>query len=284
MMRPRSSFTMLVNGALARLLSLALLLSLAWSCAEPPVQPPEIIYYVNPEVTYLLENPVYGSNVVGPLFRGDKVERVGGDSDWLQVTLARSGQTGWIRKELLRSSPVSPRFYYVKADSQPLLECPRNDCLPVQVLFRGDGVQKMEEGREGWWRVLVIQSNNLGWVPAAILTDKIEEAQQKQPGKQYYYVGVRSLSMRAKPTQNEKGFRTLHFNDQVEKIYEAPNWFKVRHPSSGAIGWVWSGSLKSLPAISPRVRAAPASEKQEKQEELRPFKQMEEPESEPEFM
>jgi uncharacterized protein YgiM (DUF1202 family) len=269
---------------LTRLLMLSLLLCLAWSCAQPPVQPPEMSYYVNPEVTYLLENPVYGSNVVGPVFRGDKVERVGGDSDWLQVTLARSGQTGWIQKELLRSSPVSTSFYYVKADSQPLLECPRNDCLPVQLLFRGDGVQKIEEGREGWWRVLVLQSHNLGWVPAATLTNRVEEAQQKQPGKQYYYVAVPRLSLRAKPSDRDKGFRTLRFNDQVEKIGEAPNWFKVRHPSSGAMGWVWSGALKSLPAIAPRVRATPTPGKQEKQEELRPFKQKEAPESEPEFM
>jgi uncharacterized protein YgiM (DUF1202 family) len=275
---------MQLNSALTRLLMLSLLLCLVWSCVQPPVQPLEITYYVNPEVTYLLENPVYGSNVIGPVFRGDKVERVGGDSDWLQVTLARSGQTGWIRKELLRSSPVSTRFYYVKEDSQPLLECPRSDCLPVQLLFRGDGVQKIEEGTQGWWKILVIQSHNLGWVPAATLTNRIEEAQQQQPKKQYYYVAVTRLSLRAKPSAREKGFRTLRFNDQVEKIHEAPDWFKVRHPSSGAIGWVWSGSLKSLPAIYPRGRVAPASEKQEKQEELRPFKQKEAPESEPEFM
>ena len=42
-------------------------------------------------------------------------------------------------------------------------------------------------------------------------------------------------------------FRTLQFNDQVQKLGETKDWFKVRQPSSGALGWVSSRDLEALP-------------------------------------
>jgi uncharacterized protein YgiM (DUF1202 family) len=263
--------------ALTGLWALTLFLGLIWSCAQFPVQPPEVTYFVTPQVTYLLEKPVYGSNILGPLYKGDKVERVGGEQDWWQVTLARSGQTGWIRQELLSPHPVPNIFYYIRTDSQPLLECPQTDCLPIQMLFRGDEVQKIAAGKDGWWRVLVIKSRSLGWLPADTLTERIEAARQHEAEKSYYYVAVRKLGLRAIPSERSAAFRTLKFNDQVAKIAEAKGWFKVREPSSGAVGWVRSNALSSLPSIYP-LGSRPAPKK------VRPFKPREEPEVEPEFM
>jgi SH3-like domain-containing protein len=266
------------NSDLTRLITLILLLGLAWSCAKTQVvKPPEGPFYVTPEITYLLDSPGYGGNVLGPLYRGDKVERVdAGESAWWRVELQRSGQTGWVRKELLSPDAVATVFYYVNEDSMPLLECPRSDCLPLQLLFRAELVQRVEEGDHGWWRVLVIKSRSLGWVPASGLTERIEDAQQKQPRKPYYYVAVRKLILRAKPSNRGEVIRTLRFNDQVQKIWETKDWFKVRQPASGALGWVISRDLETLPLIAPR--GVPSKN------ELKPFKQKEEPLVEPEFM
>lgn len=261
-----------------RLTILFLLLGLTWSCAETPVKPPEVLFYVTPEVTYLHDRQGSDGNILGPLYMGDKVERVdAGESNWWQVKLLRSGQTGWIQKELLSAKPVPSVFYYINEDTLPLLECPRSDCIALQLLFRGDQVQRVEEGQAGWRRVLVVKSRSIGWVPAAALTQRIEEAQQKQTGKPYYYVAVPKLSLRAKPSNRGEVIRTLQFNNQVQKLGETEGWFKVRQPSSGAVGWVLSRDLETQPSISPRGRG-PA------REELKPFKQREEPESEPEFM
>jgi hypothetical protein len=90
-------------------------------------------------------------------------------------------------------------------------------------------------------------------------------------------VAVPKLSLRAKPSNRGEVIRTLEFNNQVQKLGETEGWFKVRQPSSGAEGWVISRDLETRPAISPRGRG-PA------REELKPFKQREEPELEPEFM
>ena len=137
-------------------------------------------------------------------------------------------------------------FYYVNEDTLPLLECPRSDCLPLQLLFRGDQVQRVEEGDQGWWRVLVIKSRSLGWVPASALTEQIEDTQQKQIRKPYYYVAVGKLILRAKPSNRGQVIRTLRFNDQVQKIGETKDWFQVRQPSTGALGWVISRDLETF--------------------------------------
>jgi uncharacterized protein YgiM (DUF1202 family) len=233
---------------------LTVVLGLTWSCAGPPVvKPPEGPFFVTSEITYLRDHPGYGGNVLAPLYKGDKVVRLDvGDSVWWRVELQRSGQRGWVRSEWLSPDPVATVFYYVKEDTLPLLECPRRDCTPLQMLFRGEQVQRVEAGGPGWWRVLVITSRSLGWVPAAALTERLEDAQQKQLRKPYYYVAVKKLALRAKPSNRAEVVRALGFNDQVEKIGETEGWFNVRQPASGAVGWVVSRSLETLPSIFPR--------------------------------
>jgi uncharacterized protein YgiM (DUF1202 family) len=140
-------------------------------------------------------------------------------------------------------------------------------------------VQRVEEGERGWWHVLAIKSRSLGWVPSEVLAEKIQETRARQQQKSYYYVKPVRLKLRAKPSTNSEIVRTLKFNDQVQKIGEAPGWVKVRQPSSGAVGWIASPDLDTLPALSPRG-ALPAKNK----DEPKPFKQKEEPEIEPEFM
>jgi uncharacterized protein YgiM (DUF1202 family) len=263
---------------LTRLIILCLLLGLAGSCAtSQEVKPPEGPFFVTPEITYLLDGPGYGENVVGPLYRGDKVRRVdGGESALWRVELQRSGQTGWVQKDLLSSEAVSTVFFFVKEDGLPLRECPRPDCLPLQVLFRGDQVQRVEAGDQGWWRVLVIKSRSLGWVPASALTEHLEEALKKPSRKPYYYVAVKKLILWAKPSNLSEVVRTLSVNDQVEKIGETEGWLNVRQPSSGAVGWAISRQLETLPVIAPQ--GVPPKKKP------RPVKPSEGPLPEPDFM
>ena len=265
-------------GSLARLLLLTLLLGAVWSCATAPVPPPEVNYYVSQEITYLKDSPGDGGNVLGLLYKGDQVERLAESKpDWWQIKAWRSGQTGWVRKGLLSAEPVATSFYYVNEDTVPLRECPGSDCLPLQMLFRGEQVQRVAEGDQGWWRVLVVKGRSLGWVPAAALTAQYEETQQKPARNLYYYVAVGKLNLQAKPAPRSEVIRALKFNAQVEKIGESGAWFKVRQASSGAVGWVLGHDLETLPLIYPRGQA-PA------RKEPKPFKQREEPLLEPEFM
>jgi uncharacterized protein YgiM (DUF1202 family) len=265
------------SSGLARLILLTMLLGLVWSCARPlVVQPPEGPYFVTPKFAYLRDTPSYRGNIVGTLYRGDKLDLLNGSRpSWWQVELQRTGERGWVKKELLSLTPIGTVFYYVRKDTLPLRECPDSDCVTLMLLFRGDQVQKVEAGGRGWWRVLAIKGRSLGWVPAAALTANRAKALQ-QPSKTYYYVATRKLNVRARPSTRGEVVRTLRFNDQVQKLAESKAWFKVRQPSTGAEGWVVRRDLETLPLVSPR--GAPAAKI------LRPFKQREEPLSEPEFM
>lgn len=272
-----------MNKKLARLIIkfvlVTLLLAIAGSCVHPPIKPPESSFFIIVETAYLRDNPGYGGNVLGQLYKGDEVKVLDlRESGWWRIELLRSGQQGWVQKELLSPAPVRPVFYYVNRDSVPLLECPRNDCLRLQVLFRGDQVQRVAEGEGGWWHILAIKSRSLGWVPSELLAETIQETRARQQ-RPYYYVKRVRVRLRAKPSTNSEIVRVLKFNDQVQKIEEGPGWFKVRQPSSGAVGWIAIPDLDPLPGVSP-ARALPGKYIEEPQ----PFKPKEEPEIEPEFM
>jgi hypothetical protein len=255
-----------------------LLVGVVCSCAQPPVvKPPEGPFSVTSAITYLMDSPGYGGNVLGSLYKGDGVERLDvGESSWWQVKLQRSGQVGWVRKELLSPGLVATSFYFVNEDTLPLLECPRSDCLRLQLLFRGEQVQRIEEGHHGWWRVRVLKGHSLGWVPASALSERIEDTRGNQIRKQYYYVALRKVILRAEPANRGQVIKPLGFNDQVQKIGETKDWYQVRQPSTGALGWLRSRDLENLPLILPR--GVPPKK------EVKPSKQREEPLLEPEFL
>lgn len=232
------------------LITVSLLLTLAGSCAPPPVKAPEAYFYVTPEITYLRDSPGYESNVLGQLYRGDQVARLDESKPgWWRVRSQRSGQVGWIQEELLAAEPVAINYYYAK-ETTPLRECPREDCASLQLLYRGDQIQKVEENDQGWWRVLVAQDRTLGWVPGAVLTERLEAAPPPKPvkAKSYFYVAVKSLKLRLQPLATAAVVRTLRLNDLVEKLEENPQgWIKVRRPDGDAVGWVVGRYLSASP-------------------------------------
>jgi uncharacterized protein YgiM (DUF1202 family) len=249
------------------------------SCAEVPPKPPGANFYVTPEIAYLRDRGSYEGNVLGQLYQGDQVERLGDfKSPWWQVRDVRSGQTGWIQKELLSPEPVASTYYYVNQDSLALRDCPQPTCASLQVLFRGDRVQKVAENDQGWWRILVPETRTLGWARAAALTEQVAETRSQGPQKSYLYVAVKKLNLRAKPDEQSELVKILGFNDQVQKLEETTTgWAKVRQPSSGALGWVKTSLLGNLPAAFPRDRG-----RGERAPE--PLKPRETPSVEPEFM
>jgi uncharacterized protein YgiM (DUF1202 family) len=216
-----------------------LMLAVVGGCTTTPPHSPEADYYLITDMTYMRDGATYDSNVVGQLYKGDQVEKVeAGGSGWWRVRSGRSGQNGWIPSELLSPNPVPVVYVYV-TQTVSLRECPKEFCPALQMLSRGDQVQKVEQNDQGWWRVLVAQSRNLGWLPAKVLAEHLEKPQAKAPEPQYYFVAVRRLTLRREPRLNAEAITLLQFNDQVEKLEQnLTGWVKVRQPASGAIGWV----------------------------------------------
>ena len=148
------------------------IIALVGACIATPPHSPEGDYYLITDMTYMRDAATYDSNVVGQLYKGDQVEKVEvGGSGWWRVRSGRTGQNGWIPSELLSPNPVSVVYFYV-TQTVNLRECPKEFCPSLQMLSRGDKVQRVEQNDQGWWRVLVAQSRNLGWLPARALAEQ----------------------------------------------------------------------------------------------------------------
>ncbi len=252
---------MRLRGNFGSTLLLTLLLMLASACATPPPPVPGGTFYLNSDMTYLRAGAGFDNPVVGQLYKGEQVERLDiSEAGWSRVQSGRTAQAGWVPSELLSPKPLPVAYVYVTQTAH-LRECPKEFCPTLQVLSRGDRVQKVEQSDQGWWRVLVAKSRNLGWLPAKVLAEKLEEPQVKAPEPQYYFVVVRRLTLRQEPLPNAKAVTLLQFNDQVEKLEQNPaGWLKVRQPSSGGIGWVQERFIGTTPQKFPRFEK-PAKKK-----------------------
>lgn len=232
----------------------ALTIGLGGACATPLPQSPEGDYYLTSDMTYMRDAASYNSHVVAQLYRGDQVERLevvtGG---WWRVRSGLTGQLGWVPGELFSAVRVPvPEFYLIQ--TIPLRECPKDLCPSLQLLSRGDRVQKLEQNDQGWWRVLVVQTRNIGWLPANAMVESLEKSQAQGPAAlPYLYVAVNRLKLLRQPLINAEVIKVLQFNDQVEKLDQTPaGWLKIRQPASGAEGWVPAGDLEAALARRPR--------------------------------
>ncbi len=59
-------------------------------------------------------------------------------------------------------------------------KCPQKDCASLRLLNRGEQVQKVEENKQGWCRVLEAKGHTLGWVPASAVSDRLKRALVKK--------------------------------------------------------------------------------------------------------
>jgi uncharacterized protein YgiM (DUF1202 family) len=247
------------------------------SCTTVPSSfPQEKEFYIIPDITYLRESPGYDEKVISQLYQGDRVIVVeDGESPWWRVQQVSGGQTGWLQKVLLSNFPVPSSFYYVIQNNVPLLESPKSDSPSLSLLSKGDRVTKLEENSSGWWRIKVVTTGVEGWLPAVALDEKPIENKSEQAEKEYYYVALKNLDLRAKPWIKDASVKTLHFNEQVQRIAEnSQGWFKVRVPADGIQGWVLSRYLEKLPSIAPRpdaqLKSRPKSFKPKKETTTEP--------------
>jgi uncharacterized protein YgiM (DUF1202 family) len=233
----------------------ALIIGLGGGCETTPLpHAPRGDYYLTSNMSYMWDAAVYDSHVVAQLYKGDQVERLEVIKDgWWRVRSGRTGQLGWVPGELYSAvRPPVPEFYVIQ--TIPLRECPKDLCPSLQLLSRGDRVQKLEQNTQGWWRVLVAKTRNIGWLPANTVVESLEESQaQGLAALPYLYVAVKRLKLLGQPLINAEVIKVLQFNDQVEKLDQTPEgWLKIRQSASGAEGWVPARDLEDAPARYPR--------------------------------
>jgi uncharacterized protein YgiM (DUF1202 family) len=225
--------------------------TLVTGCESPrgaayPVTP--TYYYVTPATTFLRDCPGYECSIVMEVYSGDRVAVLDrNDFGWSRVQLDRTGAIGWIPGDLLSLSPIPPNFY-VAYSTVYLRDCADYNCRAVELMNRGDRVEKLDQDYRGWWRVRSYKTGNSGWVPASAVSVR--------PGPPYFYVDVSSLALRAGPSTSSRILTTLSLNSQVEMLGSGVGgWVQVRDVRSGIIGWVAARYLESFPV--PYARSAP---------------------------
>jgi uncharacterized protein YgiM (DUF1202 family) len=201
--------------------------------------------YVVPTTTYLRDCPGYQCGVVTELYSGDRVVVLDrNDFGWARVQLDRTGAIGWLPGDLLSYSPV-PASFYVSLTTVYLRSCADYNCPPVELLHRGDRVDKVDQDGRGWWQVRAFRSGQAGWIPASALSIR--------PGPPYYYVNVNGLALRSGPGTSYRILTTLNLNQQVEVLGSGPGgWLQVRDTRTNIIGWSYGRYLESVPVRYPR--------------------------------
>lgn len=220
-----------------------LILTLVNACETPrtggyPVAP--TYYYVVPPTTYLRDCPGYECGVMGEVYSGDRVIVLDRNNfGWARVQADRTGTIGWLAGDLLSPSPL-PATFYVTLPSVYLRDCGDYNCRALELLQRGDRVEKIDQDYRGWWRVTSSRSHRTGWIPAIAVSSR--------PGPPYYYVNVSSLTLRTGPSTGHKMITALSLNTQVEMLGSGVGgWVQVRDVRTGTIGWVASRYLESYP-------------------------------------
>ncbi len=257
-------------------LTLLLVLVICNSCALMAARPARDFSYTIPSVTYIRESPGYASRSIATVYRGEQVEILSGvEGDWRQVRTVKGQQVGWIQHALLSPAPIPAESFYVQQET-PLRDTPQKEGISRRVLQRGDKVRKLSDNQKGWWWVLVDKDESLGWLPAAMVSERQpekapgEKKAAELPGKSppapataatsaappYFYAAVASLNLHQLPLVSSPVVKVLKFKDKVEKIAQSsPQWVKVRFPETGAQGWAQTPFLSESPLNAPKVFA-----------------------------
>jgi uncharacterized protein YgiM (DUF1202 family) len=183
-------------------------------------------------MTYLRDCPGYDCGVVSEVYGGDWVVVLDHNNfGWDRVQLDRTGAIGWISADLLSYSP-GPASFYVSLNTVYMRGCADYNCSPVELLHRGDQVNRLNQESRGWWRVRSIRTGQTGWIPAAALS---------------------ILALRSGPSTSHRILTTLNLNNQVELVGSGVGgWLQVRDTRTNIIGWVYGRYVEAFPVRYPR--------------------------------
>ena len=189
------------------LLLLGLIIAMVSACEPPRTYPVSSVspsyYYVVPTTTYLRSCASYAEEcyIIAQVFSGDRVTVLDrNDYNWARVQLERSGVIGWIPGDLLTPGSV-PSSFYVAWSNVHLRDCSDYNCRSLELLYRGDRVEKIDQDYRGWWRVRSIKSGIIGWIPASAMSPALDRLISMWPSS--------SLSLRAGPSTGSRILTTL---------------------------------------------------------------------------
>jgi len=138
-------------------------------------------------------------------------------------------------------------FYYSIPTVSYLRECPAYDCQVVTEIYNADKVKFIEKLDTGWWQVQSSRDQKIGWIQLELLSNNPIIPQN-------YYVTVEELPLRSSPSSDIVSRKMLSHGDEVQKLGEKDDWWRVIVEKDKAIGWI---PAKMVSETQPKQRGEP---------------------------
>jgi uncharacterized protein YgiM (DUF1202 family) len=146
-----------------------------WGCASGsaehvavPIEPIKVYFYVGTQDAHLKSSPDYGSADAGTLILNEQVEKVKrGEAGWFLVS-TQDGRQGWINEKYLRINPVSE--FFVRRWGVRLRNEPQEHGTIISKLRTNDQVKLIERTPQGWAKITVAKTQQIGWLKMADLS------------------------------------------------------------------------------------------------------------------
>jgi N-acetylmuramoyl-L-alanine amidase len=121
--------------------------------------------------------------------------------------------------------------YYSIPTLSYLRDCPNYDCQVVTEIYNADEVSPLEKNDAGWWRVQSLRDQKIGWIQRDLLSNVPLITKN-------YYVVTHELPLRDSPGEDVVSRKLLGYGDEVQKISEKEEWWRVLAEKDKAIGWI----------------------------------------------
>ncbi|MFA4904237.1 MAG: SH3 domain-containing protein [Desulfobaccales bacterium] len=122
-------------------------------------------------------------------------------------------------------------YYYSIPTVSYLRDCPGYDCQVVAEIYNANEVRFLDKNDAGWWRVQSLRDQKIGWIQGDLLSNVPLITKN-------YYIVADELPLRDSPGEDIVSRKLLGYGDEVQKISEKNDWWRVLAEKDKAIGWI----------------------------------------------
>jgi cell wall-associated NlpC family hydrolase len=181
--------------------------------AEQPTEP--VYKYINANQLNVRSGPGTDNEKLVTLKKGDSVQVLGQQGDWLQVITSEEIK-GYVLAEYVVDS-LPPVYMYVTANKLNVRSGPSAQTDKLDTLSKGDKVQVLGNDKE--WLNIITSGNVKGYVLAEYISSSVP--------KVYYYITANKLNVRSGPSAETKKLTTLTNGDRVQFLEKSGEWSKI---------------------------------------------------------
>lgn len=178
-------------------------------------------------------------NTIGAVTKGDKLDVIGKENDWLQINFGSS--TGWVASwyTTKESLELTNKQIVSKVNRLNVRTEPTTSSAVIGQLQEGDSANAYKSEED--WIEIDFQGRK-GWINQSYITvtEQTEKKDTTSPSdKNLFEVSVNVLNVRSKADLTSKTIGQVNKGDQFAVIDSDHNWVQVKL-ENGEKGWLYS--------------------------------------------